>query len=111
MGWGSGCGFDGDLVAEVLELSDEPAGVSFGVGSAFEPVGAELLVVDLVVQDVPDDHDQGVGDREDRLRLALLAEPATIFIAASISFALRSGSLISAIFRTKSFEILPTFSL
>ena len=39
------------------------------------------------------------------------AVPSTIFIAASTSLALRSGSLVLAISRTWSFVILPTLSL
>ena len=39
------------------------------------------------------------------------AVPSTIFIAASMSLALRSGSLVVAISRTWSLVSLPTFSL
>lgn len=61
-------------MAELLELADKAAGVGLGVGAALEPVAAELLVVDLVVKDVPDDHDHRVGDSKDGLAFALLAE-------------------------------------
>jgi hypothetical protein len=75
--WGvSGGGGEGDLVAELLELADEALGVGLGVGVPLEVVAPEVLVVDVVVQDVPDDHQHRVSDREDRLAFAVLAEPA-----------------------------------
>ena len=42
-------------MAERLELADEVALAGFGVGAAFEVVGAEVLVGGLVGEDVPDD--------------------------------------------------------
>ena len=47
---------------------------AFAVVVFVEPVGAELDVVALVVQHVPDDPDHGVRHSEDRFRLAFLAK-------------------------------------
>src|SRR6266571_5956240 len=47
-----------------------------GVVVAGEVVGTQVAVVGPVVQDVPDDHDEVVGDRDGGLAPALLAEPA-----------------------------------
>src|SRR5207237_3544193 len=70
----SGCWLEHDGVAEFLELPDEVA-LAGGVGVApLEVVGAEYLVVAVAGEDVPDDHDHGVGDGEEGLALALLAE-------------------------------------
>jgi hypothetical protein len=73
---GSGGGFDGDLVSEGLQLTDEVAPASLGVVAPVEEVRAEVLVVTFVVQEVPDDDQDGVSDSEGGLGLALLPEPA-----------------------------------
>ncbi|MGX4688240.1 hypothetical protein [Streptomyces sp. JNUCC 63] len=44
VGWSGGRGFEGDLVAEGLELADEVAGPAGGVEMTLVPVGAEFLV-------------------------------------------------------------------
>ena len=55
---------------------DQAAFGRVGVVAAGEVVVAEFAVFALVVQDVPDDHDQGVGDGDGGLAAALFAEPA-----------------------------------
>jgi len=75
--WGSGGDrLDGDFVTEALDLVGEASSVSLFVTSAVEPVSPEVGVVGFVGQDVPDDDQHRVGDDEDGLGLALLAEPA-----------------------------------
>ena len=49
-----------------FEGGDVAADVGGGVSSV-EVVGAEFVVVGVVGEEVPDDDDHGVGDREDRL--------------------------------------------
>lgn len=59
----SGGGFDVDGVAEGFELSHQSAGAVFGVVAGGDPVGAKVVVVDLVLDDVPVGDDQVVADR------------------------------------------------
>jgi hypothetical protein len=49
----SGGGCDGDGVAELFELVDQPSGALLGGASALGPVRAEIGVVDVVMHDVP----------------------------------------------------------
>jgi hypothetical protein len=51
------CGglFEGDLVAEGLELFDESVLVVGGVGASGEVVAAEVVVVGVVGEEVPGD--------------------------------------------------------
>ena len=46
-----------DSVAEVLELVDEVVAVFVLVGSAYEPVAAEVLVVTVFREDMPADYE------------------------------------------------------
>ena len=62
--WVSGDFGEVDSVAEVLELVDEVVAVFVLVGSAYEPVAAEVLVVAVVGEDVPADDEDGVADRD-----------------------------------------------
>lgn len=73
---GSGAGGELDAVAEGLQVVDEAAGGGFGVVASGEVVVAEFAVLGLVVQHVPDDHDEGVRDGDRGLAAAVLAEPA-----------------------------------
>src|SRR4051794_41717881 len=73
---GSGCGGELDVVAEGFQVVDQAALGRFGVVPAGEVVVAEFAVFALVVQDVPDDHDQGVGDGDGGFSAAFLAESA-----------------------------------
>ena len=61
---GSGGGGEGDLVAEGPQLVKVAAGAASAVGLAEVPVEAEVLVAGgRVGQQVPDDHQDGAGDR------------------------------------------------
>ena len=64
---GLGEGFEGDLVAEALELFDEPSAVAFGVlgVAAVEEFFAELVVLDFGRLAEPDG--PGLLDRGDFL--------------------------------------------
>jgi hypothetical protein len=62
-------GFDGDLVAERFELTDERSGAGLGVPGVV-PAGAEVVVVLVVVEHVPDGDEDRVGDSDDGLLLA-----------------------------------------
>ena len=53
---------DGDGVAEGFESSHESAGFVGGVVALVEVVGAKVVVVDVVRENVPDGHDDGLGD-------------------------------------------------
>src|SRR5690242_6498263 len=72
----SGCGGELDPVAQGFQIVDQAAFGRVGVVAAGEVVVAEFAVFALVVQDVPDDHDQGVGDGDGGLAAAFLAKPA-----------------------------------
>ena len=50
--WVSGCGCEGDGVAERFELFEEPAGAVLGRVAACEPVGAEFAEGDAIRIDV-----------------------------------------------------------
>src|SRR3954454_8093073 len=70
-----GGGFDSDLVPEGFELVDESAFACFGaVEAAGEVVRAQVAVGGSLGQDVPDDHNEGVGGGG--LLTALAAEAA-----------------------------------
>src|ERR1700716_1595181 len=69
-----GGGFHGHQDAEALKLADEAPLLFLGVDAPLEVVVAELLVGASLAQDVPDDDQDGVGQGEDGLVLALLPE-------------------------------------
>jgi hypothetical protein len=75
-GGSGGPRFDRDLEAELLDLPGEAGRVGLGIGAAGEVVDPELGVGLLPGEDVPGDHQHGVGDGEDRLGLASAAEAA-----------------------------------
>ena len=62
-------GFEGDGLAEASEFCDETVDSLLGFVAAGEVVLTELVVFDVLREQVPDDHDHGVRDREDGLRL------------------------------------------
>ena len=67
----SGCGFEGDFVAEGFELSDVVAALGGGVDVSVVVVGAEFVEPGVGVgEQVPDDHQDRAADRDDRLLLA-----------------------------------------
>ena len=70
-GWG-----DGDLVSHGLQVAKQPLLACFGIVVPGEVVRAEVAVLGVVVQDMPDDHDEGVGDGDGGLPAAGLTEPA-----------------------------------
>src|SRR6266540_1019016 len=63
--WSGGGWLEGDGVAEGLEPGDQAAGFAFGVQALGEVVGAELVVGFAGGQDVPDNHDHGMGHDDD----------------------------------------------
>src|SRR4029453_9937473 len=70
-------GFDSDLVPEGFELVDESTFACFGaVEAAGEVVRAQVAVGGSLGQDVPDDHNEGVGGGGGGLLPALGAEAA-----------------------------------
>src|SRR3954453_11109054 len=58
-----------DVVAQALELGDEPVALAVGVASG-EVVPAEVVVVGVVDQQVPADDQDGVADGDGSLLLA-----------------------------------------
>src|SRR5690348_4355862 len=77
--WSGGGWLEGDGVAEGLEPGDQAAGFAFGVQALGEVAGAELVVGFAGGQDVPDNHDHGVGDHDDGFLLGGLAAVAAPF--------------------------------
>src|SRR5512133_2410110 len=68
VGAGSGGGFEGDLVAQGLELADVVALGAVGVDAGVVEAGAEVTEAGAGVdQQVPDDDQDGPADRDDRL--------------------------------------------
>ena len=53
---GLGGWLERDLVPKRVELTNEVASASLGVGAPCEVVAAEILVVAAVREEVPDDH-------------------------------------------------------
>lgn len=67
----SGCGGEGDGVAECFELSDVVVFTGFGVGVAVEVLGTEVVEPGVrVLQEVPDDDEDGTADSDDGAFLA-----------------------------------------
>jgi hypothetical protein len=72
----SGSRADLEVVAEFFELAHEPGFLDIGIVALGVIVGAQVGVFDLIVQDVPHDHQDGVRDRDGCLLSTRLAEPA-----------------------------------
>src|SRR6266545_4796660 len=71
-------GVEGDLVAEVVELADELAGLHLGAAT-HEPVSAQVAVGDATVQDVVGGDQDRVADRLGRLgRAAAAPQPLVL---------------------------------
>jgi hypothetical protein len=66
-----------DLVPKRVELANQIAGASFGVGAPCEVVTTEVLVIAVVREEVPDDHQHRVTHREDGLVFTPFAEASS----------------------------------
>lgn len=78
----SGSGFEGDPIAEGLELSDVVALLGLGVDVSGEVVGAEVIEAGLgISEQVPDDDQHGTPDRDDRLLLPATPRDPAVALA------------------------------
>lgn len=80
-GWGGsgGRGFEGNLVAEGLELADEVPGLAGGVEMALVPVVADLLVGGVrVVDQMSGDDEYRAGDGDQGFCLAAVFDDAPV---------------------------------
>src|SRR5215470_2282459 len=75
---GGGC-VEGDCVAEGFEFGDQASGFGGGVAALGVVVFAEFVVGLAGGHDVPDDHEHGVGDDDDRFLLGGRVAVATPF--------------------------------
>src|SRR5690349_17182901 len=86
-----------DAVAEGFQVVDQAALGRVRVVAAGEVVVAEFAVFAVVVQDMPDDHNEGVSDGDGGLATARLAESAvqTVELGADVAAGLarRPGAL------------------
>ncbi len=60
----SGCWFEGDVVAHGFELGDESALAGGAVAAPVEVVASEVVVGLTGGEEMPGDHEDGVGDRD-----------------------------------------------
>ena len=75
----SGGGFEDDVVAQCLQFPDVVAGAAIAVDAGFVVAGPEVDESLLrVVQKMPDDHQDGPADRDDRSFLAASAGDPSI---------------------------------
>ena len=75
-------GFEGDGVAEGLQLADVVADCLFGVDAVGVVVDAEVVeACGGVGEQVPDDHQDGAGDRDEGLELAAAFDQASVAFA------------------------------
>ena len=80
--FGSGGGFDGDPVAEGGELGDVVTHAAFDVDVAGVVVGSEVMEAgEGVGEQVPDDDQDGAGDRNQGLELAAAFDDAAVALA------------------------------
>ena len=80
--FGSGGGFDGDPVAEGGELGDVVTHAAFDVDAAGVVVGSEVMEAgEGVGEQVPDDDQDGAGDRNQGLELAAAFDDAAVALA------------------------------
>ena len=78
-GFGLGGGFEGDSVAHGGELGDVVAHPAFEVDAAGVVVGSEVVEAGGGVgQEVPDDDENGAGDRDQGLELAAALDDAAV---------------------------------
>lgn len=97
----SGSGFEGDPVAEGSELSDVVTHAAFGVDAAGVVVGSEVVESgERVGQQVPDDDQDGAGDRDQGLELAAsFDDPAVALAQEGVGSRGRGGSLAERAFQ------------
>lgn len=75
----SGDGFEGDAIAQGCELRDVVTGPAFGVDAGRVVVGTEIVETGRgVVQQVPDDDQDGSGNSDEGLELAAAFDDAPI---------------------------------
>ena len=80
--FGSGGGFEGDPVAEGGELGDVVTHAAFDVDAAGVVVGSEVAEAgEGVGEQVPDDDQDGAGDRDQGLELAAALDDAALALA------------------------------
>src|SRR5215217_3010503 len=78
-GAGSGGGFEGDLVAQGLQLADVVVFGALGVDVGVVEAGAQVVVAQVGVgQQVPDDDQDGAAHRHDGLLGAAVASDAPV---------------------------------
>ena len=78
--WRSGGdGFEGDVVAELFELSDDPVGFALGVLAAVVVVGAEVVVLEFGIgHEMPEHDGDAVGNGDGCSVLAAAAGDAPV---------------------------------
>src|SRR3954454_12634890 len=89
VGSGGGVRLNDDVEAEFLDFAGEASGVGLGVAAAGGVVDPEFGVWVVFGEDVPGDHQHGVGDGEDCLGLASAAEapPEALVLRAQVGAA------------------------
>src|SRR5215207_4383542 len=94
-GWWSGGRLQGDPVAEGLELAYEVAGLAALVDAAGVVVGAQVVEAGgRAGEQVPDDHQDGAGDGDQRFELADAPDEAAVALAEEgVGLGGRGGSL------------------
>jgi hypothetical protein len=81
-GVGSGGGFEGDPVAHGGELGDVVTHPAFGVDEAVVVIGSEVVEAgEWVGEQVPDDDEDGAGDRHEGLEFAAAFDDASVAFA------------------------------
>ena len=98
----SGCGGEGDGVAEGFELADVAADLAVGVDGGDVVVRAEVVVAGGAVgEQVPDDDEQGAGDGDECFELAAAADQAAVaFAEEGAGFAGGCGGVAEDAFET-----------
>jgi hypothetical protein len=77
--WWSGCGGEGDAVAECFELADVVDLAPFGTDPVVEELGAKIAVAaGGVGEQVPDDDEDGAGDGDEGLELSHASGEAAV---------------------------------
>ena len=97
----SGGGFEGDAVAHRDQLGDVVAVLAFGVDAAGVVVGAEVAEAGGGVgEQVPDDDQDGAGDRDEGLEFAAAFDDAPVaFAEEGVGLGGRGGGLAERAFQ------------